>query len=122
MSTVSMSNLFLKFLVFVFVGSFSVCSSSIDSRLSPDVSVLVRKHNVGADIVEVTVMHPNYPEELLASQCESIGKNCKGTIRGLRVFYDHFKEDNPKLKFRRATFAVDGLIDNVRNIYRIEPV
>lgn len=63
---------------------------------------------MGADMVEVSAALPSYPQELLKSQCEKLGTLLNSEPRGLALYYS---SQDPKFKFLRASFAIDGIIN-----------
>lgn len=73
-------------------------------RVKPQASVVVRAHATGADLVEVTVLDPKYPADLLKSQVEKLGEELKVPPRGLFVF-----RGKDSMQFLKANFAVNGL-------------
>lgn len=89
-----------------------------DSK-APQVVVIVHKHPVGADIVDVTVSDANYPKPLLQSQMEALGRELQSEPRGLSVYTSG---TDPKFKFLKASFAVDGLIDRTNGTIALQAV
>lgn len=87
-----------------------------------DVAVVVREHRLTADEVVVTVLNPEYPEELLEKQILALGVDLKSAPRGLSVGRVRMIEGNPKSDFVRAVFAVDGLIDRANGVLNPAPI
>ncbi len=56
-------------------------ASLFDSQV-PQITVSVKKHPMGADLVEVTVTAAGYPPELLRSQIKALGKYLQCEPRG----------------------------------------
>jgi hypothetical protein len=71
--------------------------------VKPEATVVVRKHTLGADLVQITLINPSYDPEALRSHIELIGKELKSIPRGVEIFPSGGM-------FLKATFAVDGLI------------
>lgn len=88
----------------------------------PGVTIVVRKHPTGADLVEITMLDPEYPEDLLRTQCEAIGLETGSAVRGLAVYRHKVDPSNAKLAFVKAQFGTDGLIDRQTGALRIEPL
>ena len=59
--------------------------ASLFDSVRPQVSVVVREHSTTADLVEITVLDPNYAPELLRAQAEAIGIATGSPIRGLHL-------------------------------------
>jgi hypothetical protein len=87
----------------------------------PDVSIVVRKHRTGADVVEVTMPDPKYPRELLRQQVDAIGRYVGSAPTGLQLDVHQIGND-ANLRFARAFFAVNGLIDRASGVLRVEPL
>jgi hypothetical protein len=79
----------------------------------------VKEHPTGAEDVEVTVLDGRYPETLLRSQMDELGRRLGTPPRGLIVYRDDVA---PEISFLKATFAVTGLIDRPRGILHLEPI
>lgn len=88
----------------------------------PQATVVVRKHNTGADLVEITMLKSDYPLPLLQQQCTQIGVLTGSPVRGLTVYQSTIDPANPKLSFAKAQFATDHLIDTATGALRLEPV
>ncbi|MDQ2986841.1 MAG: hypothetical protein M3R13_09005 [Armatimonadota bacterium] len=78
----------------------------------PDVIVHVRKSDIGADYVRIQALDANYPQELLRSQIEAIGRYNESQIRGLEVSY---AGSGGSGRILSATFATDRLMDQAAN-------
>lgn len=74
----------------------------------PQVVIIVRKHALGPDLVDVTVSAKDYPLALLEQQCRAMAAGLGSDARGLSVVRSGF---DPKIKFAKASFATDGIID-----------
>lgn len=88
-------------------------------KVAPQVIVNVRKHQMGADMIEVTAASASYPKALLQSQCERMGQLLQSPARGLAV-YESGTE--PRFKFIKASFATDGLVDRDHGTINLEAV
>lgn len=76
--------------------------------VAPQIVINVRKHAMGADMVEITAGNSKYPPELLRSQCLRLGEYLNSEPRGLAVYTSG---TDPKFKFLKAGFAVDGILN-----------
>lgn len=90
--------------------------------LAPQVSVVVRKHPTGADMVEITPVKADYPVELLRRQAEAIGVNTGVPSRGVSLTRVDYGGGKPELKFLKAKFATNNLIDRESGSLRLEPI
>ncbi len=88
----------------------------------PDVTIVVREHSMGADMVEVTMSRSDYPQDLLLKQMQDLGARLGSTPRGLTVGVAVIDKANPGLNFIKAKFAVDGLIDRGAGQLRVRPL
>jgi len=94
-------------------------SGSLFRSERPDLTVVVRKHAIGPDLVEVTAQDAKYPPELLEEQVNRLAQELQTTPTGLRIFVHEIDPKNPSLKFLRATFSVPGLIDRTEGTLRV---
>lgn len=85
----------------------------------PQVTVTVTEHPTSAEMVELTVLHPDYPEGLLKQQAEAIGRNAGSESRGIAVFR---AGSNERIRFLKARFATDHLIDRKNSTLWLEPI
>lgn len=99
----------------------SASEGSLFASTKPDVTVVVRKHQLGADLVEITMQRAEYPQLLLRQQAQRLADNLKSNASGLNVFEYRIGTD-PKMRFARATMAVDGLIDRTTGVLRVRPI
>ncbi|MBS1718050.1 MAG: hypothetical protein JSS72_10015 [Armatimonadetes bacterium] len=83
----------------------------------PDVTVTVEKFPIGSDVVEVTVVDPQYSAELLTQQCQTMGQLVGDGPRGLQVAP---VDITPKLRFLRARFGLNSIISE--NGLRLEAI
>ena len=88
----------------------------------PQATVSVTKHQLGADLVQITVLNPQYPAEVLSTQIDALGKELHSTIRGLSLTKDDYGMGKPEMALPKASFAVDGLINPTTGELRIGPV
>lgn len=93
------------------------------ANFRPDVSVLVRKHAIGADLIEVSVLNSHYTGAELQKRILNFGQAINSEPRGLSVFVTNLAGGSQpgQLSFLKATFAVDGLVNGERGI-RLEPL
>lgn len=95
--------------------------ASLFDSVRPQVSVVVREHATTADLVEITVLDPNYAPELLRAQAEAIGIATGSPIRGLHLLRQEMGTGAGG-GFLKATFATDHLIDRAARVLRLQPI
>lgn len=79
---------------------------------------MAREHSTGADMVEMTVLDPNYPPELLQRQIEAFTENLRGGLRGLELFRLTRTEGGEG--FLKASFSTDHFIDRPEQAYDLQ--
>lgn len=92
----------------VFLGlltAFGAAQTKFFSSVTPQATIVVKQHPMGADLVEVTVLGAKYPQEALQKHIEALGKELGMAPRGVAI---SVVGDS----FVKATFAVPGLIQN----------
>jgi hypothetical protein len=77
---------------------------------------------MGADMVEITLLDPDYPSSVLRQICLRLADFAGSDPRGLAAFYSELQPNQSRLRFLKATFAMDGLIDAKRKSLYLEPV
>ena len=90
--------------------------------VAPQATIIVTKHNSGADVVQITMLDPNYPAETLRAQIADLGKRLDVEPRGVQVFTFNADTSGTTQGFLRASFAVNGLIDDTRDRLRLQPI
>lgn len=90
----------------------------------PDVVIRVKKAPTGADYVWIQMVAEDYPVDLLRAQCEAIGRNLGGEVRGLDLSLAGAGAGpgGKEMKILSAFFAVDGIADTQKGIYRLNPL
>ena len=96
-------------------------SKSLFESQVPDATITIKKHPLGADMVEVTMTASGYPPELLKSQIQHLGKYLHSDPRGLQVYDYVLDPSNPNTHFTKAQFAVDGVILRQLGSVRLNP-
>jgi hypothetical protein len=90
------------------------------------VTFVIRKHSTGADLLEVSLLSPNYRATEFARRLQLLGQLLGSEARGLNVFVQDMtpkaaKPGDPKLLFMKATFATDGILNGNAGI-RLQPL
>ncbi len=96
----------------------ALTAKQITDRIRPAGTVVVHKHATGADMVEITMLDPTYPPDLLKAQAQKIGENAGSASRGVALQYD----GQPGKGFLRVSFATDHLADPATGTYRLQPI
>ena len=94
---------------------------SLFTTLVPDATITIKKHPMGADMVEITLTAKGYPANLIRSQIRNLGRYLGSEPRGVEVWDYILDPSNPAMHFTKATFAVDGVIDTVHGSMRLNP-
>jgi hypothetical protein len=76
----------------------------------------------GVDMVEVTVLKPNYSPDLLRRQIARLGQELHFEPQGLGIGYVHLTTADPSSGMIRASFAVNGLIDSQSGALHVRPI
>ena len=94
---------------------------SLFASLVPDATISIRKHPMGADMVDITMKAAGYPPKLLDAQLKALGTFLGSQPRGVQIGDVILDETNPNSKFLKASFAVDGVIDRKVGSVRLRP-
>ncbi|MEQ1821805.1 MAG: hypothetical protein ABL949_04810 [Fimbriimonadaceae bacterium] len=95
--------------------------TSMFELIKPDVLMVVHKHQLGADIVEITMVKEGYPKELLERQILKLGTILGSAPRGLAIVSPNLQTAQ-QLKFVRASFGIDGITDPEHGKINLEPI
>lgn len=82
-----------------------MAQSSFFTSVKPQASVVVTRHNTGADMVEVTVIGSDYPQPALQAKLDVLGQALGTQVRGVE-----FAQVGGT--FLKAGFATNGLLLN----------
>jgi hypothetical protein len=81
------------------------------TAVRPQVVVYIREHQTGANMVELSMVEPGYPPDLLQKQIMDLCKRLDSQPMGLNIYQEELVVNQPNLRFLKATFAVVGLTD-----------
>ncbi|MEQ1934960.1 MAG: hypothetical protein ABL962_13965 [Fimbriimonadaceae bacterium] len=95
--------------------------SSMFELIKPDVLIVIERHRLGADIVEITMVKDGYPKDLLEKQILRLGTLLGSAPRGLAIGSPNL-QTTQTLRFVRASFGIDGITDPKNGKLRIEPI
>ncbi len=98
-----------------------IVADSLFLTVRPDITVVVKAHATGANMVEITVLNPNYPPELLHERILQLGRNLGTEARGIVTGKYPLSGNDPKMVFVKGMFSINGLMDSNSNTMRIEP-
>ncbi len=101
------------------------CGAQTSPSPAPDrvqAIVQVKRDNVGADIVKVSMIDPHYPLVKLQQQIDRLGSIVGGGARGLQIIDDPIDPRDPTSQMLRATFAVNGLIGPRSEWVKVAPI
>lgn len=96
--------------------------SQPSASFKPDVSITVKKHRMGADEFEVTLLDGRYDPNRLRSQIAKLGERIGVLPRGVMVQRESLDPTKPGLDFVKARFAVDGIIRPEDSSLRVDPI
>ncbi len=85
---------------------------ALETMVSPQVNIRISEHATGAEIVEITMLDPEYPVSMVDGFAKKLGELAGSPPRGLKAGLVVIDEEK-KLGFVRASFATDNLIDHV---------
>lgn len=94
---------------------------SLFSTVRPDLMIVVREHNTGAEIVQITSISKAYPADLLREQIAKVGLELGVDPRGVQVTQQKLGTQ-ANVSFTRAEFAVNGLIDRENGLLKLQPL
>ncbi|MBI1757275.1 MAG: hypothetical protein HYR64_09245 [Fimbriimonas ginsengisoli] len=95
---------------------------SVFESIKPQATVLIRRHESGADLAEVSILDPGYPRDLLQRQIEGLCREVGSDARGLQIYEAALRSEPPRLSVLKATFGTVGLIDHQSGDLRLTPV
>ena len=95
-------------------------TNSLFNTVRTDVIIAVRRHSMGADLVDITMRDPDYPVDLLKTQIAKMCRSFDAPPRGLMAALVPLSD--PKQKAVKASFATNGIMDPESGIYKIEPM
>lgn len=84
---------------------------ALETIASPQATIRIREHQTGAELIEITMLDPKYPVQLVEAFAVELGRLAGSPPRGLKagmVVIDETKN----LGFVRASFATDNLVDH----------
>lgn len=93
--------------------------TNLFSTMKIEATVVVRKHSMGADIVDITPLATDYPVTELRAVVDRLNLELKGSVRGIQV-YDVTQSGQGRMV--RLTFGCDGLIDRANGVLRVNPI
>ncbi len=82
------------------------------SQVPPQITIVVKEHPATPDLIEITMLDPNYPQDRLREQILKIGEMTGTGVRGLNIRQVQFDTKVPQ-GFIKANFATDHIIDRV---------
>jgi hypothetical protein len=94
---------FWSLLLVLPLSSNALGQTSFFNSVRPQASIVIKKHSMGADLVEMTVLGSQYPEASLREKIENLGLIVGSEARGIAIA--------PTDTFVKASFAVNGLIN-----------
>ncbi len=93
--------------------------TNLFATMKIEATVVVRKHSMGADLVEITPLAVNYPVKDLREISDRISKELNGSVRGVQLYE---VTQTGQGRMIRISFGCDGLIDRAKGVLRINPI
>lgn len=84
----------------------------------PDAWIVVRKHQVGTELVEITMLQPKYPGDLLRGQIDRLGQLVGVKPWGIQVGVH--APSNASMSFTKGSLAINNLVDKEKGIFRLQ--
>ena len=101
--------------------SFGQSTPNLFTSLRPDVSVVVKKHDLGADLVEMTFLNGDYPPEVAQTQIDNMAKMLGSTARGVS-FSKVDMGAATRGAMLKVSFGIDGLIDRSHGVLHVSQI
>lgn len=92
------------------------------AQVRSDIVIVVREHESGANLVDISLLKEDYPANLLRGQIDELGRLVGSKPRGVNIYLYQIDPDKPKLTFLKASFGIDGLTDSRKHVLSIEPI
>lgn len=96
--------------------------ASLFTSVRPDGYVRVTPHALGGAVVEITMQDAKYPPALLESQVKALSADLGFPANGLTVVTFQMVASDPKSKYVRANFGINGLGDAAKGLFRLQPI
>lgn len=87
----------------------------------PQIVINVREHQFSPDMVTITFLAPDYPEDVLRQQLDRVGSFTGSPPRGLTISMDAVRA-NTTNSFLKASFATDNVIDRQAGQLHLERI
>jgi hypothetical protein len=89
-------------------------------QLRSDAMVVVSQQPLNAQLVEISLLDPNYSSHALEAQCQRLGTLVNSAPRGLSIQSVKVREGDAGLL--KAKFGISNLIDPQQGLVRLEPL
>lgn len=96
--------------------------ASLFTSTRVDAAIVVHKHPMGTDMVQVTVLKPTYSMDLLRKQISRLSQELHSEPRALQVYASDLSPADPNSRMVKASFGIDGLIDREKGVLHIQPL
>lgn len=100
----------------------SLGQGEVYDSIRPEANIVIKRHSMGADLVEITVLSKEYPAESLRAKIASLGKYLSVEPRGVAVNSVVLDPTSKVGAFLKASFAVDGLIRSTEPRLNLRPI
>ncbi len=100
----------------------SLSQGAVYDSIRPEANIVIKRHNMGADLVEITVLNKDYPADALKAKIASLGKYLAVEPRGLAVNSVVLDPTSKVGAFLKASFGIDGLIRSTEPRLNLRPI
>lgn len=107
--------------VLVWLVSIAVCQTLFDT-VRPDVTVVVKKHPLGADIVDISYAAVKYPPDQIRRHVARLAEELHSQVNGLRLVDRRVGAQTGEMSFMKANFGVVGIIDREHGSVNLQAV
>lgn len=102
--------------------SMAFSQGAVYDSIRPEANIVIKRHNMGADLVEITVLSKDYPADALRAKIAALGKYLSVEPRGLAVNTVVLDPTSKAGAFLKASFGIDGLIRQAEPRLNLKPI
>lgn len=109
-------------LLTLLLGVLSWAQGEVYDSIRPEANIVIKRHNMGADLVEVTVLQKDYSADALKAKISLLGKYLSVDPRGVNVSSVVLDPTSKAGSFLKASFGIDGLIRSSEPRLNLRPI
>lgn len=99
----------------------AVAQTLFDS-VRPDATVVVKKHPLGADIVDISYAADKFPPDQIRRHVARLGEELHSQVNGLRLVDRRVGAQTGEMSFMKANFGVVGIIDREHGTLNLQAI